>query len=562
MFRLLLLFCCVSLCAANLHAQKPKRAYNKFWVQFADKKGTPFSELQPENFLSARALERRARQGIAIEWTDLPVTPAYVQALRDQKAVVLYVSRWLNGAVVYAEPDTLKGVRTLPFVTGTRPIGYLSKPSGIKAGKTVARTDNYPREANPYGKSFNQIAQLNGEALHQVGFDGERIVAAVFDGGFASVNTMPAFDSLFQSGRILGTHDFVEGDDYVYESSNHGTNVLSCMAANIPGVVVGTGPGASFYLFKTEDVGAELVQEEYNWLAAAEYADSLGVDVINSSLGYTTYDDSTMTYTYADLNGDKTVIARAADFAAQKGILVVNSAGNSGGDKWKYIGTPADADSILAVGAVDKNGEKAYFSSFGPTVDGRIKPNVSARGYGTVVADASGYTTGTANGTSFSSPVMAGMASALWDAFPERSAQDVIQALQASSNQATKPDEGLGYGIPDVTKAYHSLAGSNGGTLDDRPYQVVPGVVDSEFEVFWEAPANQTVYLELHRNTADLVRSDSLVLQKGRATGYRIDLGDQPDGFYSLYIREPERTRRLFFYKRRGGNFVAEEKQP
>jgi serine protease AprX len=549
---LLLLACCPSL----LDAQPPRGPYNKYWVQFADKNNSPYSVLQPETFLSPRAIERRWRQGIPLDWTDIPVTPAYVQTLREKKAEVLYVSRWFNGAVVYAEPDTARVVRDLSFVKEITPIGYRSKPSPIKAVKEIARKTKYARETNPYGKSFVQIDQLSGEALHQIGHRGGPILAAVFDGGFVNVQLMPAFDSLFAQGKIWGTKDFVESDEWVYESSNHGTNVLSCMAAQIPGVVIGTGPEAAFYLFKTEDVSGELRQEEFNWLAAAEMADSLGVEVINSSLGYTGFDDSTMNYTYADLTGDLAVVSRAADMAAQKGMLVVNSAGNSGGDSWRFIGTPADADSILTVGAVDRLGQKAYFSSFGPTPDGRIKPNVSARGYATAVAELNGYGAGSANGTSFSSPVMAGMATALWGAVPHRTAQEVIRALEASSHLAESPTDGLGHGIPNVAQAFVTLA-ERGCLLDERPYQWASGLADASFELFWRAASDEMVRVELFYHTSEKIQSDSLVVQKGFAVGHRFDLTGLPDGCYTVALHENERTRRVFFVKRRGGSFVS-----
>jgi serine protease AprX len=545
------------LAISQLGAQPPRGAYNKYWVQFRDKNNTPYSVLRPEAFLSARSLERRARQGILPDWSDLPVVPAYVEELRNSRARVLFVSRWLNGAVVWAEPDTLRQIAALPFVSGTRAIGYLAKPSPVKTPKKIAPDADYPREQNFYGKSFVQVNQLFGEALHGIGHRGKPTLAAIFDGGFLNVHVMPAFDSLFRRGQLLGTHDFVEGDEYVFEASNHGTNVLSCMAALIPGVVVGTGPEASFYLFKTEDVGAELVQEEYNWLAAAELADSLGVEVINSSLGYTAYDDSTMSYRYRDLTGDRAVISRAADLAAAKGILVVNSAGNSGRDAWHYVGTPADADSILSVGAVDRSGVKAGFSSFGPTPDGRIKPNVAARGAATAVAELNGYGAGSANGTSFSSPVMAGMVAALWGAVPENGAQDIIRALEAAGNQAEAPNDGLGYGIPNVAKAFVRLAG-RGCVLDERSAQWAPGLADASFELFWRADADETVFLELYRNASEKISADSMFVQKGFSVGHRFDLDGLSDGCYTAVLRQNERTRRVLFFRKKGASFVSD----
>ena len=295
---------------------------------------------------------------------------------------------------------------------------------------------------------------LAGHVLHSMGHEGQGKKVAIFDGGFSSVYRMPAFDSLYANNRILGTRDFVEGDEFVYEASSHGTQVLSCMAANLPYLVMGTAPGASYYLFKTEDVGSEFKIEEFNWVAAAEYADSLGIDVINSSLGYTTFNDETMNYSYEDLNGKTGICSRGADIAVEKGMLVVNSAGNEGDGSWKYIGTPADGINVISVGAVKSNGSRASFSSYGPTPDGRIKPNVSAQGSRAIVAGMKGYAVTSTDGTSFSSPIMAGMVTTLWSAFPNKTNWEIKDAIEASGNQSTKPDSSLGFGIPDFFRAY------------------------------------------------------------------------------------------------------------
>lgn len=432
-------------------------SFNMHWVGFTDKDNTPFSLFHPEEYLSPRALERRAKQGIPIHESDLPVNPVYVQELRDKGLIIRHQSKWLNGAVVEAEPKQIENIKDLPFVKATREIGYARYPNWIR--DDTERDDKPPLQVdfNHYGYGRNQIEMLNGHLLHRLGYRGAGMHIAVFDGGFSALHISPAFDSLRKNLQILGTHDFVEGDEYVYEASTHGTYVLSTIASNMPNLLVGTAPDASFYLFKTEDEKAEYIVEEYNWLIAAEKSDSLGVDVINSSLGYNQFDDNKMNHSYADLNGNKTVITRAADFAAQKGILVVTSAGNEGRGKWKHITAPGDADSSFTVGAVDRDGYYAKFSSRGfpkGFEQAKVKPNVVARGKYAIVCQLGRKGYRSINGTSFSSPITAGMITALWQALPDKSNMQVMQAVEQQGNQVDSPTIQLGYGIPDYFAAY------------------------------------------------------------------------------------------------------------
>jgi hypothetical protein len=276
---------------------------------------------------------------------------------------------------------------------------------------------------------------------------------AVIDAGFNSVDIMPCFDQLRAGNQILGTRDFAVPGNNVYATSmnSHGTKVLSCMAANVSGQMVGTAPGADYWLLRSEVAESESVIEEYYWLSAAEFADSVGADLINSSLGYTTFDDAGTNHTYANMDGNTTVITRAADKAAAKGILVVNSAGNSGGAGWWYIGAPADADSVFTIGAVDASGKRASFSSVGPTYDRRIKPTVAAQGQSAAVYGPSGLAA--ANGTSFSSPIICGMTACLWQAWPNLTNMQIIDVIKATASQASSPDSLLGWGIPDYSQA-------------------------------------------------------------------------------------------------------------
>ncbi|MHA6247789.1 S8 family serine peptidase [Pontibacter sp. CAU 1760] len=433
-------------------------------VYFNDKQGTPFSLNRPEAFLSPKALSRRQRQQIPITPRDLPVSPAYVSALKDLGVAVWYSSRWFNAAVVQCSDEQLQQIKGLPFVKQTRTLNRVAIPPENKILRTKLTVEEQVSEAvaqqaldqATYGLSFHQANMLGATNLHEAGYTGKGLTIAVFDAGFPQVNTLEPFAHLFQNSRILGTYDFVDKQEQVYSSNAHGTLVLSTMAAFAPGKIIGTAYEANYLLLRTEDVASEHHIEEINWLLAAEYADSAGADVINSSLGYTTFDNPSVSYTYADLNGNTTLVAKAADIAAATGMLVVVSAGNEGNKTWKYMGSPADADSVLAVGAIDSVGVKASFSSFGPTSDGQIKPDVVALGANAYVLSTTGQVV-RANGTSFSGPIMAGFVTSLWQANYSKTNLQMIQLLRQSSNQAAAPDNSVGYGVPSYSRTLTAL---------------------------------------------------------------------------------------------------------
>ncbi|NJL11559.1 MAG: S8 family serine peptidase [Microscillaceae bacterium] len=382
-----LLTCFLAGFVYHLPAQELTKRY---FVSFKDKTGTAYSLNKPEDFLSPRAIERRQRYQIPVLERDLPVSATYLKALQSQGATVWYASKWMNGALIEADSLTLLKVQALDFVKPEALLVYPKASQPLKnvgirpSPKPLARFNPLLIEkAEDYGKARNQTEMIGADEMHKAGYRGQGMLIAVFDAGFLNADKLSFFQHLFKHGQILGTYDFVEGDEGVYETGDHGTKVLSTIAAYKKGEMIGTAPEAFFFLFRTEDTRTEYRVEEVNWLIAAEKADSAGVDVINSSLGYTTFDDAKMDYSYQTLNGKTSFITLAAELAAQTGMLVVNSAGNEGSGDWRYVGTPADAPSILSVGAVDSQGGYAYFSSVGPTADGRIKPNVSARGSGT-----------------------------------------------------------------------------------------------------------------------------------------------------------------------------------
>ncbi|HRH65888.1 MAG TPA: S8 family serine peptidase, partial [Bacteroidia bacterium] len=364
----------------------------KYFVQFTDKVNTPFSVSSPAAFLSSKALARRTAQNISIEVNDLPVDPAYVSAIRNTGATVLNTSKWFNGVTVECDSAVLQTINGLPFVVNSTAVNRITKST---TGKNKFRNGTVPynkpgglsrTQTFDYGNSFNQIHLMNGEYLHNAGFRGEGMTIALLDAGFYSVDQLAPFDSIRANGQILGTWDFVANEASVYEDNSHGMSVLSCIAGNVPGQLLGTAPHSDFWLLRSEDAPTESLIEEYNWISAAEFADSVGADLISSSLGYSTFDDSTMDHTYADMNGDRCPSSIGADIAASKGILVLVSAGNSGNSPWHYISAPSDADSVLSIAAVDSLGHKSGFSSWGPASDGSIKPNVAAKGTATTIA--------------------------------------------------------------------------------------------------------------------------------------------------------------------------------
>ncbi len=443
----------------SLLAPAAARAQGTVWrhiIYFQDKAGSPYSVSQPQAFLSARALARRSRQGIAVRQRDLPVNPAYVAQVRALAGhpQVLYTSRWLNAAVVACDSPTLARVYQLRTVKGGQTLSTVPqppRPAQAVQPSPPARTTTEARAT--YGKAYAQDELIGAVAMHAAGYRGEGMQIAVFDAGFPGADQIGALQLLQQQGRVAGTRNFVDGGRQVYFRNSHGTNTLGLIAGELPGTYVGTAPHATFHLCITEDVGSEYPVEEANWLAAAEYADSVGVDVISSSLGYNTFDAPAVSHTYADLNGRTAIGSLAALGAARAGMVVVNSAGNDGNNSWHYIGVPADADSIISVGAVDSLRNHAGFSSYGPTADGRIKPTLSAMGVASAVLSAAG-TISRGNGTSYSCPELAGLVAGFWQANPTLTAQQVIQVLCNSASQAQAPDNTLGYGIPNFTAAY------------------------------------------------------------------------------------------------------------
>ena len=451
------------------------------WVNFTDKAESPYSISRPHEFLSERALERRLKQSIPLDEYDLPVSPFYLQTLSDHTSLeVFYSSRWLNGALLRIQDETILDIlHQYPFILNFENVKpapeeeteekleetggpqelimnnhYQSDFFEFVQNSLFVSNQTYPE----YGSAFNQVNLVNGLELHKRGYWGHGKVIALLDAGYTAVDTLAAFNYLWNQNRILGYRDFVNPGGNIFSSHPHGTYVLSVMGGFLPGDFAGAALGASYWLLRTEDTSSEFRIEEYNWLAGAEFADSIGADIINSSLGYTTFDNPLQDYTYADLDGETTIVARAANKAFSRGILVVNSAGNYGNRDWGYIGSPADAFGALSVGGTDNQGVRVNFSSFGPSYDGRIKPDIMAQARAVSVANLVG-TTGNANGTSFSAPLIAAMSACLWQKFPDVSNQQLRQAIIQSSDRFLNPDTLYGFGIPDFGLAVEILKG-------------------------------------------------------------------------------------------------------
>lgn len=453
----------------SAHSPKIKYPGGRFYIwryTLKDKQGSSYSLDHPGRWLSHKSVERRRRQGLAVDSTDLPVSHQYLKQFRktseeisrqrkrhESEWDIIGTSRWNNTVLVRTNDTTiLNRLSTLECVKRAEQVWIspdsISRYTKIKAHDGFNAWDSI--KGTLYGHGKEQIEMLLGHRLHNIGMRGEGITIAVLDGGFQNCDVIPAF----LHADVAGTKDFVyPNSTYFYQETDHGTKVLSAMASKEPEVLIGTAPNARYWLLRCEDQQTEQPVEEDYWAMAAEFADSVGADIINSSLGYNDYDDQPDYYHQRDLDGHRTLISRTASMLAQKGIILVNSAGNSGMGPWKKIVFPADADDILTVGALNAERKNAPFSGVGPTQDGRVKPDVMAlgspasliSGRGSIVKDM---------GTSFSTPIVTGLVACLWQALPDKTALEIINLIRETSSSAQHPDNIYGYGTPNFWKAY------------------------------------------------------------------------------------------------------------
>lgn len=418
---------------------------NRYMVFFKDKNGITETIANPIEFLSQKAIQRRLDQNIDITERDLPVHQAYVQGVEDAGGQTRYLTRWFNGVLVTCQPSEIQTIAALPYVDHTEYVGPPEEASGGRRSFNVRKNTSHTGV-----ETESQLKMLGIDEMHAAGFTGKDVVIAIFDSGFPGVDVAPAFQNVFAEGRFSQevSYDFVHHSPDVFHHDDHGTEVFSVMAAEIPDAYTGGAPKATFQLFVTEDVPTEYRIEEYNWLFAAERADSAGADIIHASLGYYDFDDPSMNYTVGQMDGKTAVVTRAAQLASERGIVVVTSAGNEGNiPSWRIITAPADGQDVLAIGGVNQSQQKTSSSSIGPSADGRVKPDLVALGSGVKVVRATGQIS-SVSGTSLSAPLVTSLAAGVMAAYPGLSSREIITLLRATASQANEPDHLLGYGIP------------------------------------------------------------------------------------------------------------------
>lgn len=519
---------------------------DRYVVYFLDKLNTPYNVDQPEEFLSSRAIERRIRQNIEISESDFPVNPQYVSELRSLTSAIHYKSRWFNAVLVEANEEQIEEIKALPFVLK---IDYVAPGS---QSSRRGRRENRPK-INETKRTSNsttfQNELLGVDIMHEAGFRGEGILIGVFDGGFMNADALPFFSHIFENNRIIYTYDYVRNDEYVYDFDRHGSEVLSTIGAFKENELVGTAYNADFILCITEEVVSEYRVEEYNWLFAAEAADSVGVDVINSSLGYNTFSDASMNYRYEDMDGRTAIISIASTMAALKGIVIVSSAGNEGNKAWRYITSPADAEGILAVGAVTSSLSVASFSSIGPTIDERIKPDVVALGVSAVVGKIDG-SVGTNNGTSFSSPQIAGLAAGVLQADRNLTVPQLITKMKMSGTFATTPDNTVGFGVPHFVRAINNIVLS----VEDnklKRFKIFPNPINSG-EIFISTEKNiahnGVVNLKIHASNGQLLLEKNIKLPSD-SRAVTVNINEIPPGLYGLTLSSHKYTEKVKILK-------------
>ncbi|RVT71349.1 T9SS type A sorting domain-containing protein [Flavobacterium sufflavum] len=423
------------------------------WVYFNAKANEQYFLDNPSMMLSQRALDRRSTQNIALDFKDVPINQSFINTVSAVSGIkVMAKSKWLNAIHVRGTQSLINSLKNFGFVAkvdfADKTLNTTNKIVTTKSVEIQKSDLKKEKTVYAYGGSAVQVEMLNGQLLHQQNYTGSGKIIAVLDSGFPGVDKALPFKRLRDNNQILGGYNFVKRNDDIFSQDSHGTFVLSTMGAYVDNVLIGTAPGASYYLFITEDVTSENPVEESLWVEAAEKADSLGVDIISSSLGYTDFDNPAYNHNYSDRNGTSTFISKGAEIAFSRGMLVVVSSGNDGGTKSPYIGAPADAPSVIAVGAVKADKTIAGFSSIGPSFDGRIKPDVMAQGEKTVVSDENGNSI-FLSGTSFSAPIISGMLACLWQAYPDKTNQEIKELMLESATKYAAPDNQYGYGIPD-----------------------------------------------------------------------------------------------------------------
>lgn len=509
---------------------------NRYMVFFKDKQGISQSLSRPIEFLSEKAIQRRLKQGIEITADDLPVSRAYVQSVRDTGADAFFVTRWMNGVLVQCDPSLLTSIEALPFVDRVEFVAPLAR---LQNGGR--RTFNLRRKTNHTGsETESQLQMLGLDQMHAGDYTGQGVTIAILDSGFPGVNSVPAFQKIFSSQRFAQevSHDFVHNSSDVFQYDDHGTEVLSVIAADIPDAFTGGAQDATFQLFITEDVPTEYRIEEYNWLFAAERADSAGVDIIHSSLGYYDFDDPAMNYTTAQMDGKTAVVTRAAQWAADRGIVVITSAGNEGNiSSWRIITAPADGVDVLAIGAVNAARQKVPSSSVGPTADHRIKPDLAALGSGVKVVRATGQIS-TASGTSLAAPLVTSLAAGVLQRYPDLGNKEIIALLKQTASQAKNPDNFLGYGIPN----FRAVVNYQERVSQTSPFEIYPNPLKDDTLTI--SPYDPDI---VDSCEVEIISSQGQVLGRGTVhfdwlnRTYQTDMSAMTPGVYFIRIHSEKR---------------------
>jgi subtilisin family serine protease len=453
---------------------------NRYIVKLTDKEGTAYSLDNPEEFLSNRAINRRNKQSIEITTQDIPVNSTYVSGIMQTGADVFFTSKWFNAVLLQCDSSLLTEIESLPFVSS---VEYVAPGPKLIPGMADTNPESKEFKRSRAPKRVKQEASeyqnnlLGIDALHDSGITGEGIIIAVTDGGFLGVDNQQPFSHLYDNNRIIHTYDYVGGQSNVYQYSNHGTKVFSLLGAYEQGQFIGSAFDSDYMLFVTEDdcSSCEHRIEEYNWVFAAEFADSAGVDIINASLGYNWFEDPSMSYTPSQMDGNTAIISRAADIAFSKGIVVVSAAGNEGLNSWKIVTAPGDAHNVISVGNINSNGSLSATSSVGPTADQRLKPELVALGTSVKVISSSGNIV-SGSGTSFSAPQIAGLSALIMQSYPDLSAEDLRFLMMETASNSTNPNYKIGHGVPN----FNSLENFINFSDSEQSFVLYPNPVNDD----------------------------------------------------------------------------------
>lgn len=525
--KLMKMFLFLLLVSGSVSAQE-----NRYMIFFKDKTGIPQTLSKPIEFLSEKAIQRRLNQNIEINDLDLPVKKAYVQAVRNEGARTFFTTRWLNAVLVECQVSLLPALGNLPFVDR---LEYVAPGTKLQPGGG-RRSFNLRRKSNEIGvETETQLQMIGIDRMHGEDHKGQGITIAILDSGFPGVNEAQAFQHIFSDGRFADkvSYDYVHNTNDVFRYDDHGTEVLSVIAGEIPDAYTGGAYKATFQLYVTEDVPTEYRIEEYNWLFAAEKADSAGADIIHSSLGYYDFDDASMNYSLSQMDGKTAVVTRAAQLAADRGIVVVTSAGNEGNvSSWRIVTPPGDGKDVLAIGGVNSTLQKTGSSSIGPTADNRIKPDVVALGQGVKVVKSTGQIS-TASGTSLSAPLVTSLAAGVLQRYPDLGSKELTNLLRQTASQGGNPDNLLGYGIPN----FQAVVNFRERTGQTKPFEVYPNPIRKD-DTLTISPMDPDLYsscqIELLSSQGQLLARRSAKFDWLNRT-YKADMSGRAAGVY--YIR-------------------------